>query len=82
MVEDEWFVRRGTADQIATVDSLRDQNMFESGLVDSFGVIELITDVEKRFCIEFSERDFQDRRFPYIRGLAEMIRSMQRRELA
>jgi len=46
---------------------------FDLGLVDSFGVIELIEDIEANFSIQFTEDHFQERRFATIDGLAEMI---------
>ena len=48
-------------------------NYFDAGLIDSFGVIELITAIEDRFRIRFNERHFQDRRFPTIEGLSRLI---------
>ena len=49
-------------------------DLFESGIIDSFSVIELIADVEKEFEIRFSELQFQDRRFRSISGIGEIIR--------
>jgi D-alanine--poly(phosphoribitol) ligase subunit 2 len=48
-------------------------NYFQAGLVDSFGVMELVGDVEQRFGIRFTADHFQDRRFVTVGGLAEMI---------
>ncbi|MBI4308465.1 MAG: acyl carrier protein [Chloroflexi bacterium] len=48
-------------------------NYFEAKLIDSLGVIELITEVEDHFGISFTDRDFQDRRFSTIGGLEEII---------
>jgi acyl carrier protein len=62
---DHWFAKRG-----ATLD--REENYFDAGAIDSFGVIELIEAIEEHFAIQFGERDFQDRRFSTIAGLAEI----------
>ena len=51
-----------------------DKNIFEIGLIDSLGVILLIEDIETHFEIRFDEIDFQDRRFPTINGLSEIIK--------
>ncbi len=59
----EWFSYRG---------KFKSQEIFEN--IDSMGVIELICDVEKHFGIKFTERDFQNRKFSTIEGLAEIIR--------
>ena len=48
-------------------------NYFEAGLIDSLGVIELITEVEGHWEIRFNEKHFQDRRFPTIKGLSDLI---------
>ena len=63
----KWFVARG-----AGVLGL-DENYFDAGAIDSFGVIELIEAVESHYGISFRQHDFQDRRFPTIRGLAEIL---------
>ena len=62
----DWFAARG-----ATI--ARDQNYFEAEAIDSFGVIELIEAVETQFAMSFDQRDFQDRRFATIAGLAEIV---------
>ena len=63
-----WFRARGPVpDDLATA------NVFTAGVIDSFGVIELIEAAEARFGMRFSEAHFQDRRFPTIPGLAEII---------
>ncbi len=48
-------------------------NYFEIGLIDSFGVIELIEALESNFNIQFEQKHFQDRRFSSINGLAEIL---------
>ena len=63
----DWFAARG-----AGVLKL-DENYFDAGAIDSFGVIELIEAIESRNEIKFRQHDFQDRRFSTIRGLAEII---------
>jgi len=49
------------------------ENYFDKGVIDSFGAIELIEEVETEFSIRFTEQDFQDRRFATIDGLTEII---------
>lgn len=71
----DWFERKkslpGRAEEQLELD------YFQEGLVDSFGVTELIVDVEERFGIEFSDVHFQDRRFSLIGGLAEIIAELK-----
>jgi acyl carrier protein len=50
-----------------------DDNYIEKGGIDSFEIINLIEDVEGNFKFKFGNRDFQDRRFVTIAGLAEIV---------
>lgn len=68
----DWFAAR-TARAADEVTAMRDENYFDAGLIDSFGVIELIGDIEAEFPVVFDERDFQDRRFATMSGLAGLI---------
>ena len=72
----DWFRTHSGLDVLDPI-ALRGESYFDAGLIDSFGVIELIGDVEAHFGVEFSDRDFQDRRFATIDGLAEMIEGLQ-----
>ena len=63
-----WFQKKGDLPE-----GFKNLNYFELGLIDSFGVIELISDVEKEFCMTFNEENFQDRRFASVSGLAEIV---------
>lgn len=63
-----WFAGRGMP-----ADGCVDSNYFELGLIDSFGVVELIEAAEGAFSFRFRESDFQDRRFPTITGLTAII---------
>lgn len=67
----EWFKRRGVIENID--EKHINVNYFESGWIDSLGVIEFILDIESHFHINFSAEHFQDRRFSIIKGLAEII---------
>jgi len=58
-------------------DIAEDQNYFEQGLVDSFGLMELIVAVENQFSIKFLEKHYQDERFSTLKGLAEIIQELQ-----
>lgn len=48
-------------------------NFFVAGAIDSFGVIELIEEVEHTFSVKFTQEEFQDPRFVSIQGLAELL---------
>ena len=69
----EWFSTKGAMEKSAGTE-VETVNMFDAGWIDSFGVIDLITDIENHFGIRFSEQHFQDRRFPTLGGLSEIIK--------
>ena len=64
-----WFSKRAPQLELKA-----DDNYFEKGAIDSLGVIELIEDIEQHFSFRFSQDDFQDRRFPSITGLSEILK--------
>ena len=68
----EWFARQAQLDA-EEVRAMRAQNYFDRGLVDSFGVIEMISELQDHFGIHLTEDLFQDRRFATIDGLGEII---------
>jgi D-alanine--poly(phosphoribitol) ligase subunit 2 len=72
----DWFAKRGQVPGATREEQLA-VNYFQAGLIDSFGVIELIADVESQFCIRFTEHHFQDRRFPTIGGLAMLVNELR-----
>lgn len=63
-----WFAERVPDVRLAAED-----NYFEKEAIDSFGIIELIEAIEDQFAVRFAEQDYQDRRFPTLCGLAEII---------
>ena len=67
-----WFKTRTPDVELAPSD-----NFFDREAIDSFGVIELIEDIEAHFAVRFVNDSFQDRRFPTIAGLAAMIDELQ-----
>ena len=63
-----WFISRNEGQELEL-----EENFFEIGLIDSFGVIELIAELEEEFKITFDQLDFQDRRFSSINGLTIIV---------
>lgn len=64
----DWFRARAPRVTLAAED-----NYFSAGAIDSFGVIELIEDMEQAFAVRFTQDDFQDRRFSSVAGLAALL---------
>jgi len=69
----DWF-----ASQKSQVELNPKDNYFVIGAIDSMEIIFLIEEIEKVFCIRFSQEDFQNERFASINGLAEMILEKRR----
>ena len=49
------------------------KNYFELGWLDSFKFITFINDIEKKFDINFSNEEFQNRDFSIVEGLIKII---------
>ena len=50
-----------------------DDRYIDSGLIDSFDIINLVIYIESFYSIKFSSDDFQDSRFFTINGLSALI---------
>ena len=70
----DWFRGHNEALASTPTEEMVTADYFESEFIDSFGVIQLVEDTEQHFKLRFDERDFQDRRFSTVVGLAEIIR--------
>lgn len=74
--QDKWlieiFERRGPIPGDTSEEKLK-VDFFAAKLIDSLGVIEIITEIEEELEIRFTETDFQDRRFSTIGGLGEIV---------
>jgi acyl carrier protein len=62
-----------------TVPSLRDVHLFESGFVDSAGVVELIAFLESTFKIRLDDDQVFSDEFTTINGLSAIVESMTSR---
>ena len=58
-----------------------DPDLFASGTVDSLGIVALITGLEARFDMRFSDSAFQDPRFSTIAGVAAIVCEARQRSL-
>lgn len=70
----DWFAARAVSAGIATVPPGAD--VFESGVIDSLGVLELIAALEQTFGVRFDETHLQDPRFVTIEGLADLVSAL------
>ncbi len=67
----DWFSSRGklrcSAPEALGIDYL------QSGLLTSIEIVELVSEIENRFNMQFSETEMQDPRFSTIGGIAELV---------
>lgn len=70
----EQWVRAWFTERAPEIELKKEDNYFEKGAIDSFGVIELIEEMESHFSVRFTEQDFQDRRFATLIGLVQILR--------
>ena len=56
----EWFHNNSSVDT-EKISEMASENYFTVGLVDSFGFINLLSDIEEKFGATFSNDDFLDR---------------------
>jgi acyl carrier protein len=56
------------------------ENYLENGLIDSMQLIEMIVTFEDKFKIKFSTENLQSKKFRTIRGLIEIITSLQNKK--
>jgi acyl carrier protein len=68
----EFFKRKGTIPGQTETDRLACDYIL-AGLVDSFGVVELISELEGTFGIRFDYSDFENPQFKIIGGLIEIV---------
>ena len=70
-----WFVTEGEIEEQDIISNL-DTNYFSAGFIDSFKFINMISDAEEKFEIEFDNEQFEDRSFSTINGLAKVIEKL------
>ncbi len=61
---------------VDAVPDLRDTHLFEGGVVDSAGVVELISFVEARFKIRLGDDQVFSDEFTTINGIAAMVETL------
>jgi acyl carrier protein len=67
----EWFSSRGKLR--CGVDEALEIDYLQAGLLTSLEIVELVTELEDRFGVQFSEAEMQDPRFSTIGGIADLI---------
>ena len=70
----DWFVKNTNLEQDIIMQNLN-ENYLEKGWIDSLKFISLVTDIELKFSITFSNDMFQNKAFTTIDGLRHIIDS-------
>lgn len=70
-----WFQNRGASAELLKKDPTA--NYLELGLIDSMGLMELITAIEEKFQVRLNENHFQDPRFLTLQGLSDIVLSLR-----
>ena len=68
----EWFVDNGGSVKEEIYTNMQ-ENYIENGLVDSFGFLQLIADIEEKYKFVFEDSDFENEKLFVIEGLIEVI---------
>ena len=63
-----WFKKRNPAEDVNVKD-----DYVSCGLIDSFGVLELVFELENRFSFKFTDNDFKHPHFRTINGMTQLI---------
>ena len=58
-----------------TAAELNQYNYLEVGLLDSFGIVKLIRDIEERFSIRFNHQQMTSNEFRTVGGLITLVES-------
>lgn len=64
----QWFQERNPG---VTINE--DDNYYAKGMIDSFGIVELISEIEATFDISFDDDDLKSPDFRTIEGLLKII---------
>lgn len=69
----QWFNKKSDLNR-KDIEMNSDTNYFLKGWIDSLKFILLITDIEDKFNIRFSNDEFQKREFATINGLSKIVK--------
>ena len=72
----DWFVMNCDANAVE-INANLDENYFLAGYIDSFQFINMISDIEENFGVEFDNDQFEDRSFSTVNGLSKIIEEMK-----
>lgn len=68
----DWFTKHSSLDADG-IKAASTANYMESGMIDSFSFVMLISDIDDEYGVSFTNEDFLNPDFMNIDGLAKMI---------
>ena len=74
----DWLTRRGSLGR-PLPDDFAQANFFQRTWVDSFGVVELIEDAERRFGVTFAPTELDDANFGVVSRFVELVQQARKR---
>lgn len=81
--ERKWIVNylvKNCAADDTEVNANLDKNYFLAGYIDSFQFINMISQIEEEFGVEFDNEQFEDKNFSTVNGLAKIIYDMKHKD--
>src|SRR5688572_13451784 len=54
-------------------DLTTDSNLFDAGVIDSYGVVEMVGHIEREFGVSFTDEELLSPKLSSVRGMAEMV---------
>ena len=67
------FLASRSASPVSLSPDATDVNLFDSGAVDSVGVLDLVLFLEERFAVRFGPEDLESESFQTIGGILDLI---------
>ncbi|MFC1717384.1 phosphopantetheine-binding protein [Candidatus Poribacteria bacterium] len=75
----DYFREKGLPD-INTVTELLSYNYLDKGIIDSFGIVEMIVSLEEEFGVTFPPEEMQKEEFGTVGGLIDIVESLSNGE--
>jgi D-alanine--poly(phosphoribitol) ligase subunit 2 len=50
-----------------------DSNLFDAGVIDSYGVVEMVGHIEREFGVSFTDEELLSPKLASVRGISELV---------
>lgn len=72
----EW-IRKKPKSHLFPKEKMIHVDIFKEGLIDSFGLLELVSEIENRFQLSLTADNLQDPRFRTLEGISKLIHELK-----